>query len=86
MREERSELNPAGRAARKGANQLLAAAFGSVDAFVDALRDPAHAQHAVALEASYGANTQSYLLPVVDFYLRGYAPAPARHHTATTPP
>ena len=53
-REERSELNPAGRAARKGANQLLAAAFGSVDAFVDALRDPAHAQHAVALHRVVG--------------------------------
>ena len=56
----------------KAANRLFGKSFGSLDAYIDALRDERSAFHRVALEVSVGANEQSYLLPVAEFYLAGF--------------
>ena len=61
--------------ARKRANRDLADAFGDdVDGYVEALRDTTHAKHAAALRVSLAPNAQHWLMPIEEYYLRGFEP------------
>ena len=61
--------------AKKRANKDLADAFGDdVDGYVEALRDVAHAKHAAALRVSLAPNAQHWLMPIEEYYLRGFEP------------
>ena len=61
--------------ARKRANRDLADAFGDdVDGYVEALRDVTHAKHAAALRVSLAPNAQHWLMPIEEYYLRGFEP------------
>ena len=61
--------------AKKRANRDLADAFGDdVDGYVEALRDTTHAKHAAALRVSLAPNAQHWLMPIEEYYLRGFEP------------
>ena len=62
------------RSRKRPANVLFREMFEEtgLDDYITALRDPSHAKHRAALECTYGAgDRQSYVLPVVGFYLGG---------------
>ena len=61
--------------AKKRANRDLADIFGDdVDGYVEALRDVTHAKHAAALRVSLAPNAQHWLMPIEEYYLRGFEP------------
>ena len=61
--------------AKKRANRDLADTFGDdVDGYVEALRDVTHAKHAAALRVSLAPNAQHWLMPIEEYYLRGFEP------------
>jgi hypothetical protein len=39
-----------------------------VNFYLDALRDPKHPKHRIALELTYGRNRQSYMIPIAQYY------------------
>ena len=53
----------------------MADIFGDdVDGYVEALRDVTHAKHAAALRVSLAPNAQHWLMPIEEYYLRGFEP------------
>jgi hypothetical protein len=62
-----------GKPGSKSANAEFSKAFkkGGLEEYISALRLPYHAKHETALAVTYGPERQSYMLPLVGFYLGG---------------
>ena len=56
---------------KKYPNKALGENFRStgLDDYVAALKDPRHPKHEIALDVTYGENRQSFMLPMVGYYL-----------------